>query len=73
MRGVFRGGVRTAAALTIALLLTSTAAAEPRSAGGRDRTLIDRLATAKRFVISILHRIGGPPGDVEPAPSGGGS
>jgi hypothetical protein len=72
MRGVFKGSIRVVAALAIAtLLLTGSAFAESRNR--RDRGTGFFLERAKNFIVSILGRIGGPPGDAEPAPTDGGS
>ncbi|HEX6161120.1 MAG TPA: hypothetical protein VF111_13190, partial [Thermoanaerobaculia bacterium] len=60
-----KGAVRVAAALLIGtVLLASPAFAESRHRG--ERGALHYFERAKSFIISLLGRIGGPPGDAEP-------
>lgn len=70
MRGLSKSALRAVAGVSlIAILVAPVASAESeRLPGGAG--ISHQLQRAKRFVISVLHRIGWPPGDAEPTSGG---
>jgi hypothetical protein len=63
MRRVFSRSRRFAALLALVTVLIAQGAFAADRERGHDRSIRDRIETAKHFIISVLGRLGGPPGE----------
>jgi hypothetical protein len=63
MRRVFSRSRRFAVLLAVVSILVAQGASAADRNRGHDRSFLDRFKTAKNFIVGVLHRIGGPPGE----------
>lgn len=59
---------RAVLASCFAAAIVISVEAQPRSRSTQQRTVLEHVQRAKRFVVSVLHRLGIPPAP-EPAPA----